>query len=319
MSSADKSRNENYGFNKDHFNMFRFGLLLNINEEDFQNITLRKKYLNILYSPNNQKANLQLIESELTKKHPQTFRGQHGPKHLYFAMHIVMAQHAWDRYSFRHGRRRKKDNAQSSSKSHRLVRILWQSSTYPVVSRKIQHAKMSTLRRRRRHFLDYVLVPTLKKTLKPNVPTHRTLVRPNETASRPNIVDSPVKRSVNVASRDTSLPLDSVSAITPPTWRVILEPGHHHRLHRFTRLELPPQYTQPTAVRHVAIYRFLKTCQPPMMHYLRRFVDFGCVTSTHLQSVSLWRSEQRYNLLKKILESDPRNAVMVPSEMDIAI
>jgi hypothetical protein len=83
--------------------------------------------------------------------------------------------------------------------------------------------------------------------------------------------------------------------------------------------QIPPAEAPAVIEQTDEIHDFLGTCQPPMTHHLQRFVDFGCTTSPYLRSVSRWPAEQRYKLLKRILESGERDAGVSPSEMDIAI
>ncbi|KAF9480012.1 hypothetical protein BDN70DRAFT_656686 [Pholiota conissans] len=72
------------------------------------------------------------------------------------------------------------------------------------------------------------------------------------------------------------------------------------------------------AAKQEDVYTFLDTCQPPMLQYTQQFMDFGCTSNKYLRAVSLWRKEQRYNLVRKIMQSS-RATESEPTEMDIAI
>jgi hypothetical protein len=48
------------------------------------------------------------------------------------------------------------------------------------------------------------------------------------------------------------------------------------------------------------IYEFLDTCLPSMRRHLQSFLDFGCDTSEHLFSMSLWQPAMIQEFLNKL-------------------
>lgn len=54
------------------------------------------------------------------------------------------------------------------------------------------------------------------------------------------------------------------------------------------------------------IYEFLDTCLPSMTRYLQSFLDFGCDTSDHLFSMSLWQPAMIQEFLNKLPPSRNR-------------
>ena len=55
---------------------------------------------------------------------------------------------------------------------------------------------------------------------------------------------------------------------------------------------------QLTGVTRVA--RFLNSCFPPMAHFLRHFIDFGCTGEEYLVAVSTWPSEKISHFLSQV-------------------
>ncbi|PPQ73705.1 hypothetical protein CVT26_010860 [Gymnopilus dilepis] len=69
----------------------------------------------------------------------------------------------------------------------------------------------------------------------------------------------------------------------------------------------PPKLEDPTHAPSSddAIYFFLEACQPPMVHLLQRFVEYGCSTEVYLRSFASFSQEKRRNVLRKILAIRP--------------
>ncbi|KAF8199725.1 hypothetical protein BJ912DRAFT_950118 [Pholiota molesta] len=312
-----------YGFRSQYYSSFQFAQLIGMEYKStkFQDMQrdlgkIRKKYLNINYCAIDQGPNLPLIESELKKRHPQVFGGEHGPKHLYFAVRVVMKCHS-------DARHRLKRNL----KPRRSVQTNGARNNGPSVSsRSIRLAKMPTPSSREADL--YVLMPA-RRNSRANISVSKD--RPIKTAET-NILNNDCNseafdlQSVDGASMATS------SVISPalgqdhdePSTQYTAEtsgPSHIQPLPSPSRGQSHsvklPSGEHPTAIIEAEIYTFLHTCKPPMLHYLGRFVDFGCVTSTQLRSVSEWRPAQRHNLLEKILTFGKLDAM--PSEMDIAV
>ncbi|KAF9480010.1 hypothetical protein BDN70DRAFT_932122 [Pholiota conissans] len=268
---------------------------------------LRKTYLNLEYRAIDQKVSLKLIENQLKEIYPHIFQGKRGPKHLFFALHVIMRDHYMARFYA-------KASAENSPGRIRMptcddaewAPLYMERSPTPFISTKTVSNTASGSTSRAAALTSHSAVNTVaQRTIASYVELKR---RDTATQTHPASHHRPVLGHVAPPS---------TIGISKPR---VLPSSHPKPVTTTTRNAVAPSTEHSTDTKKPIqeIHAFLASCKPPMMQYLKPFMDFGCVTETHLRSVSMWLPEKRHNLVKTILKSGS-GLVAEPTEMDVAI
>ncbi|KAF9480011.1 hypothetical protein BDN70DRAFT_894519 [Pholiota conissans] len=307
-----------YGFHKNGYSKPGFAKLsgIKVGSPRFQSLmenvdNLRRKYLNNNATAKQQPEEVTCIGNELTKKFPEIFGDDYGRMLLFYMLRVVGGAHSRSRSVIKCNNNNlvlthvvDEDNDPDRGSAGLLPGIVVRrpnsGSTAP--EEVIQNPS--------RLVLDCVLLTKRQSSLKDGV----SFVHMSS-----NTVDVPERPEHCSDSSLSSLDLlkKTFTPSCPPLLTSAVPPTHTGVTNDTVSQQPLPVPSSATIIQAAEIHTFLGTCVPSMMHYLRRFVDFGCVTSTHLRSVSQWRPEQRYKLLKKILRSGLLDAA--PLDMDIAI
>ncbi|KAF9480000.1 hypothetical protein BDN70DRAFT_932113 [Pholiota conissans] len=310
-----------------------------IDEQETQTIMedlcqLQRKYLNIKYSPMNQVASLKLIGNDLKVRYPHIFAGESGRKCLYFAIHGIMKIHGRRRFHKTLNMRKARVqpiggtayNKKPASENSRTV-AGGESSNSTSVSKEVstgsQRSAPHVLGTRSQKKKHHSCIHTPQQCGPDTLNLDHTHPGPGD-ALNPDPANADRSHSDISASH---LPIDQdhispgssrIGSRAPRSTPLLVEGTHHASRQDNSRTPYGSEDLDIADVEDsMEIYTFLGTCLPPMNKYLQQFTSFGCTSSTYLHSISQWRPEQRYILLKKILESGPQGAVH--PEIDIAV
>ncbi|KAF9479996.1 hypothetical protein BDN70DRAFT_993059 [Pholiota conissans] len=285
---------------------------------------LQKEYLDMRYCPTapSQSSALQLIENMLTGRYPHVFQeDEKGVKLLYLAVHVIMALHSTLR-------RKKSHDGQSQKHS----KVTWQegddSRNTDRTSERIRPPTRVSPRLHRHDRDDTVDIIDLVQdddleALNMGCCIRRTVDIPQEfpgvgldndpssssSANNSVIVCRPAP-TISLRRPAPAISLQKANVFNPPC------ASGSNSSHLRNGLIFSSE-EEVGNIQQSDIYSFLSSCEPPMVHYLRCFVDFGCTTSTYLRSIARWIPEQRYALLKRILRTGFQDGA--PPEIDIAV
>ncbi|KAF9479998.1 hypothetical protein BDN70DRAFT_932111 [Pholiota conissans] len=270
---------------------------------------LWKTYLTLDRRAIDQKANMKLVSDKLVKEYPDVFQGGHGNKHLYFALRIIMRDHYRTRYFLNLSLERNPtpdsefEFVKDEDEDVKFIPQHVLRSPTPAVSRKTTpDATVRSTPTVVALHSQTAMNPVARRTLAPRGNLNRPASSPDNGNPNINTASNPAPQSTN---RISGVPAPSSSTGQPASCDEVVPINN--------------EQCNSIAPENQGIHSFLATCKPPMTHYLKLFIDFGCTTETHLRSISLWLPEHKYNLVKTILKSaNPGGATAEPTEMDVA-
>ncbi|KAF8884077.1 hypothetical protein CPB84DRAFT_176979 [Gymnopilus junonius] len=129
---------------------------------------------------------------------------------------------------------------------------------------------------------------------------------------------APKRGSDTLYKDDTTSPLQP--RINTRSVTKTQKPGPAPRAKKYVaraRPLLENDINRPDIAGAAVVHEFLKTCHPPMDHYLSAFIKFGCSTESHLRSFAKFNQEKKYGILKELLAAHPVTEGF--TEMDVAV
>ncbi|KDR78792.1 hypothetical protein GALMADRAFT_244344 [Galerina marginata CBS 339.88] len=299
-----------------------------------------KRNLSLQSTPKDQPAAMSRIESELRESQPGLYDGTVGEKALYIAIRVITRYHTRGRSNQRKRLQPRKTRTggkivssiskrlepkpadtplKKGSKAKHLGRTDNKDGPSVRYTRSLTKSKAVFLSPRSKGD-SIVSAPRSDSIfLAPGPKENLDLVQKN--------LEDPHTRLRNSYTRANAPALGAYNENTPAGARVTLARDHGFQLQATRNGEPVPSVSTPVfpAIStqrlqrngFTVVHQFLATCKPPMDHFLRNFIDFGCSSAEYLYSISTWMKERRHSTIKRILtevEGGPHF-----TEMDILV